>query len=308
MTDINAYIREDLIVPDLKARTKEEAIKILTEKIFKVRPDAFGEVSRQTAYDKILERERLQSTGVEEGVAFPHARIEGWKDFVLAVGFHRTGLDFASVDGKTSRFVCLMISAPEDNYGVLQAMSAISRFFNNNPHFKKMLSGPLSAEEFVIAFRASRIKTQKQIVAADLVEPARGCVTLDTPIEEATQVMHQERMSIIPVVCERGKFCGQISALEIFRYGLPDFFQQLHTISFVRNIDPFEKYFHYKKGLKVRDLYVKEAQPLRRDNTLMEIIFEMTVNQRVRLFVVEDDRTLLGVIDRFTIIDKVLFF
>ena len=62
------------------------------------------------------------------------------------------------------------------------------------------------------------------------------------------------------------------------------------------------------KNLKVKDLYVKDVDALVEDKTLVEIIFEMTVKKRSHLFVVKDDRTLIGVVDRFTIIDKILFF
>ncbi len=120
--------------------------------------------------------------------------------------------------------------------------------------------------------------------------------------------MHLDRRSILPVVNENNRFYGEISCYDIFAFGMPDFFRQLQTISFVRHIDPFEKYFNIKKGLSVKDLDLKEGKGIKKDSTLLEIVFEMTVKKKSKLFIVEDDGTLSGVIDRFCIIDKILFF
>ena len=89
------------------------------------------------------------------------------------------------------------------------------------------------------------------------------------------------------------------------QYGMPDFFKQLNTISFVRHIDPFEKYFKIKRDLKVRDVFADDSKPIQKDSTLIEVIFEMTVKNKSKLFMVDEDGTLAGVIDRFCIIDKI---
>ncbi len=60
----------------------------------------------------IRDRERLISTGVGMGVAIPHARTSAVTDFVMAVGRHRTGLDFESLDGRPV-YVAILIASPE---------------------------------------------------------------------------------------------------------------------------------------------------------------------------------------------------
>jgi predicted transcriptional regulator len=58
----------------------------------------------------------------------------------------------------------------------------------------------------------------------------------------------------------------------------------------------------------VKDVFVEDSKPIHKDSTLLEVIFEMTVKNKSKLFMVEEDGTLAGVIDRFCIIDKILFF
>ena len=119
--------------------------------------------------------------------------------------------------------------------------------------------------------------------------------------------MHLSKLDILPVIDEDDMLIGEISCLDIFSYGIPDFFNQLQTISFMKYLDPFEKYFKFKKDLKVKDIYKSDVNTIKRDATLIEMIFEMTTRNKSKLFVVRKGK-LVGVVDRFTIIDKILFF
>jgi CBS domain-containing protein len=74
-------------------------------------------------------------------------------------------------------------------------------------------------------------------------------------------------------------------------------------------MNPFEKYFDVDKTLKVSDLLAKKENStlvISADATLMEIIFEMTVKNKEFLYVLSEDGKLRGVLDRYSIIDKIL--
>lgn len=201
-----------------------------------------------------------------------------------------------------------MISSPNEPYVILQTMSAIIRFLSEMGHDKDMIKDPANIRDILDQIGKRDIKTTEQILARDIARPAVNYVRLETSVEEATRMMHLRRQDILPVVDKDNKFCGDISCCEVFEYGMPHFFRQLNTISFVRHIDPFEKYFRIKKDLKVRDVFQEGTEPIPEDSTLLEVIFEMTVKRRSKLFMVEENGTLSGVIDRFCIIDKILFF
>jgi len=308
LIDISQYIKHDHIVLDLKAKTNDEAIKELVDKIYEQAEMGSHPVDRDMVYAEVIDREKTQTTGIGNGLAFPHSRIAGWGQLKVAMGISREGIDFKSVDEKPVKIIFLLISDSQEPYLVLQAMSAIIRFLDGQNNIQAFLSQGFSAQAVVDKFKKSSVNTSTQILARDLARPVKNIVTLETSAEEATRMMHLNHIDILPVVDDHKRFCGELSCLEVFQYGMPDFFKQLNTVSFVRHIDPFEKYFHIGKNLKVKDLYVKDVEALVEDKTLVEIIFEMTVKKRSHLFVVKDDKTLIGVVDRFTIIDKILFF
>lgn len=308
MIDISKYLNSESIIPDLKAKTKEEAIRALVDRVFEDESAQGRSLNREETYKEVIKRENLQTTGIGNGLAFPHARIEGWGDFAVAIARSEEGIDFTSIDAKPAKFIFLLISSPNEPYIILQTMSAIIRFLSDMGHGENILESPVKIQEVLQRFFEKDIEATENILARDIARPVMNYVSLETSIEEVTRTMHLQRRDILPVVDDNNKFCGEISCCEIFKYGMPDFFKQLNTISFVRHIDPFEKYFKIKRDLKVRDVFTEGSKPMQKDSTLIEIIFEMTVKNKSKLFMVEEDGTLAGIIDRFCIIDKILFF
>ena len=306
--DLSQYFYDDLIIPKLQANTKADAIKELIALVYAKGFADKALLSPQNCLEAVLEREKMQSTGIGNGLGFPHARIDRWSRFILAIGISPDGLDFNSADKQKVHFVCLMLSSTREPYIILQAMSAVIRCIQKNGNLNSMLTRDLSPADLSRIFKQSVLKTTKQILAKELARPVKIFVYADHKIEEATRLMHLNQSDVLPVVNREHKFLGEVSCLEVFKYGMPQFFQQLHTISFVRHIDPFEKYFQLKKNLKVEDLMHQRHSPIGKEATLMEIVFLLTVKNRDKLFVVEDSGKLFGVIDRFTIIDKILFF
>lgn len=61
--------------------------------------------------EAVLDRERSMSTGMENGVAIPHAAVEGMDEVVACLGIVRReeGLAFESIDGRPARMVVLLV-------------------------------------------------------------------------------------------------------------------------------------------------------------------------------------------------------
>ena len=85
----------------------------------------------QLLVESLLERERLASTGIGDGVAIPHSRVPGLSELRACVGRSKTGIDFNSIDSKPS-YLFVALFAPTTRPGIhLHALSRISRIFKN---------------------------------------------------------------------------------------------------------------------------------------------------------------------------------
>ena len=65
-------------------------------------------------FDRVMEREEIASTGVGDGVAIPHVKLDECFDFHIAIGIKRgRGIDWDSIDGMYVNIVVL-ICGPND--------------------------------------------------------------------------------------------------------------------------------------------------------------------------------------------------
>jgi nitrogen PTS system EIIA component len=128
---IAEFLREDLVLSDLAASDKAGVLGEMCRAL----AAAYPTLSAQQLTDTLLDRERLGSTGVGEGVAIPHGKLPAFPGLIAAFGRKKTGVDFAAIDNKPT-YLFFVLFAPENSAGVhLKALARISRLFKQ-PQFR----------------------------------------------------------------------------------------------------------------------------------------------------------------------------
>jgi PTS system nitrogen regulatory IIA component len=122
------------------------------------------EISAEEIYTALKQREALGSTGFEEGVAIPHAKVPGLKEFHLAIVYSRKGISFDSIDGKKAHLFFVIIGPDEQPEQHLQILAQVSRI-SRNPNARRELSHARSNLALKEAFL--RYVTTKRIAKAD---------------------------------------------------------------------------------------------------------------------------------------------
>jgi PTS system nitrogen regulatory IIA component len=136
------FLRYEGILPSLAAHSKEEALAELAEPIVQENPGLDKEGLIQT----LIDRENLGSTGIGDGVAIPHGKVEGLPHLVASFGKSSTGIDFRSMDNKPAYLFFLLV-APKNSAGEhLKALARISRLFKD-PLLKNGLIQAQDADE-----------------------------------------------------------------------------------------------------------------------------------------------------------------
>lgn len=125
--DINALIEPCCIKIGLKSDTKEG---IITELV-----DIFASAGKLLDRNQVLqdafEREEIMSTGMEHGIALPHAKSDGITETTVAIGIKKEGVNFGSIDGKPSRLFILIASPKKDCALYAQFLAAVGSIFGN---------------------------------------------------------------------------------------------------------------------------------------------------------------------------------
>jgi mannitol/fructose-specific phosphotransferase system IIA component (Ntr-type) len=301
---LSQLVTMECLVPNLKSNNKNDVLKELLSHC----DLSVEEVAETAVADAILEREAEQTTGVGEGMAFPHARIAGLTKIHIVIGFSKDGIEFDALDKKVVHcFVLILVTRNKPNE-LLKTRAAIAKLLNNPKNLTALLAAD-TTEELHNIITTSNIEVDYEITAKDIMRPLITHISPTLTIRDAARALHLHHVDSLPVIDKQKKFHGEISCYDLFSYGLPDFFNNLHVISFVKHMNPFEKYFNVDKTLTVADLLERKSKSelvVAADATLMEIIFEMTVKNKEFLYVLSADGKLKGILDRYSIVDKIL--
>ena len=127
---------------DLKGETKEDIIAELIDTL------AVGDAisDRDKVLQAVLEREKIMSTGIGDGIAIPHGKSDAVERLVAALGTQRRGVDFEALDGEPAYVFFLLVSPANVSGPHIKALARISRLLKNDDFKKKLIAAEASAE------------------------------------------------------------------------------------------------------------------------------------------------------------------
>lgn len=132
---IEDVLKESCVIADIKGTTKRD---VLFELVYVLKKAMLIE-NVEKAVNVILEREKLGSTGIGDGVAIPHGKTKSIHNILCAFGRSQEGVDFDAVDRKPVRIFFLLL-APEDSASLhLKMLSRISKILRDLSFRKKLM-------------------------------------------------------------------------------------------------------------------------------------------------------------------------
>jgi len=138
---IQDFLQPQAVVAELGGTTAAEVLAELCQPVAR----AHG-LDAARLVQVLLDREKLGSTGVGDGVAIPHGKLPGLPALVAVFGRSSRGVEYRAADGKPARLFFALF-APENSAGAhLKALSRVSRVFRV-PAFREAILAATSAEE-----------------------------------------------------------------------------------------------------------------------------------------------------------------
>lgn len=106
---LSELFRADDLLVGFRPADKWDAIQRLVEHL--VRQGRLSATLAGPIQEAVVARERSMSTGMEQGIAIPHAAVDGVESVVACMGIvgSDSGLSFDSIDGKPTRIVVLLV-------------------------------------------------------------------------------------------------------------------------------------------------------------------------------------------------------
>jgi mannitol/fructose-specific phosphotransferase system IIA component (Ntr-type) len=144
---LSDFLSSRSFISPLEAATPREAIRTLTDSAC-----AGTSLEAQQVINAVLAREALMSTGIGNGVAIPHARIQGLSSPVLAMGLSRGGLDFNAPDGEPAQLIFLILTPSHDDSAQIEILADLAQAFRD-PEVRRAAVQAANFTEFLALLR-----------------------------------------------------------------------------------------------------------------------------------------------------------
>ena len=146
---LSEIIVEDNIIMELKAKDKRVVLEELAEVIVTHEPS----IDKRTLVKILVERERLGSTGIGDGVAIPHGKFNGLKSPLMSFGRSKEGLDFESMDEQPAYLFFLLV-VPENAAGIhLKVLAKIAKNLKSSVFRKNLMTANTKNEIYQTIIR-----------------------------------------------------------------------------------------------------------------------------------------------------------
>ncbi len=133
------FAPEDLVI-DFAPDDKWDALGKLVEHL--VQQGRLDSEQAPAIRDAVLARERSMSTGMEHGIAIPHAAVEGVEQILVALGIVRNeaGLNFESIDGQPARLVVLLVIPKAQKLLHIRTLADVARVLGKDAVREELLA------------------------------------------------------------------------------------------------------------------------------------------------------------------------
>lgn len=137
---------KDSIISDLKSKSKTEVLKEFSSYVSKV----LQNLNSEKIYETLIEREKLCSTAIDEGVAIPHCKFGGVTNFIAVFGRSKGGIDFESLDGKPTQLFILILSPDNSSGDHIKVLARVSKIFKNSETRSRLMKASSNDEIYNI--------------------------------------------------------------------------------------------------------------------------------------------------------------
>ncbi len=138
--EINELISAESVIPNLRASSKKQALQDLARRA----ADITG-LHERAIFDVLMERERLGTTGVGNGIAIPHGKMANLDRLYGLFARLERSVDFQSIDEQPVDLIFLLLAPESAGADHLKALARVSRLLRDGSVCEK-LRGTTDAE------------------------------------------------------------------------------------------------------------------------------------------------------------------
>jgi len=126
--NLSELITPDLVEVPLQAADKWQALGVIAR--VPARAGRYPERLVPVVEMALVARERSMTTGMEHGIAIPHAAIDGIDDLIAVLGLNPVGIPFETLDGEPARIVIGLIIPRSKKLAHIKTLAEIAKLLS----------------------------------------------------------------------------------------------------------------------------------------------------------------------------------
>lgn len=139
-------LKKEFILPSIAAQNKVDCLMEFASTIAK----GFPTLKKDEIAHTLLEREKLGSTGIQDGVAIPHGKFKGLAFTIVLFGRSLKGLDFQSFDNKPTHLFFVLLAPEKATTEHLKLLARLSRLLKKQTLREKLMQAKDAEEIYQI--------------------------------------------------------------------------------------------------------------------------------------------------------------
>jgi CBS domain-containing protein len=290
----------DLIKINLKASTKDEAVRELAELFCHKYPEKNIEEIIKAVY----ERERLGNTSMGRGVAFPHARTDMVTGLYVVMGICPEGIIADAPDNKPLQLIILLLTPRNISKAYLQSLSGLANFARRADTLPILLKAK-SVREIIEIIEETGINIERDLIVGDVMTSEPITITPNKTIKDAVNLIFKYKISGLAVVDDSGNLLGEVSENDFLRFALPNYENFLSKKAERPNIDTFEEILKKAQAVKVGEVLNHNPILVTVDSPLIEAA-SLLLNKKAERILVLSENRLIGIVTKTDIISKII--
>ena len=297
---ITDYFGAESVLPHCGDMVRDDVIRTLVGKVIAGGgvPMGADELVRE-----VLSREGLGSTVVRDGLAVPHARIEGLKEPCVAIATSVRGIDWPGEHQGKVHIVFLMLIPREDPALYLKVLRALGTALQDQEDIN-LVSGMTSAGEIFRFFKNGKAYLPRYLTAADFLTPACHALRDTDSLQTCISALISGRTSELPVVDANGVLKGVARADNLLRACIPEHFQWMDDLSSILDFEPFVQVLDDEHSTPVTTILDEKYPVVSPDSPAVQIACEMMKYKCSKCYVCDGDR-FVGVVKLTEFLNKV---
>jgi PTS system nitrogen regulatory IIA component len=131
--NISDLLKPAAVIVSLRAQGKKHLLQELA-----ARAGSVMHLPERKIFETLMERERLGTTGVGQGIAIPHGRLADIDEIVGVFARLESAIDFDSVDNQPVDLVFMLLAPEGAGADHLKALARVSRLLRNQAATEKL--------------------------------------------------------------------------------------------------------------------------------------------------------------------------